>query len=190
MVYDFDKFSPGKLLRIMEKYKVTTFCAPPTVYRYFIKRGMNKYDLSALSHLTTAGEALNNEVFEEVFKQTGIELCEGFGQTESVLMLANLKGDKAIAGSMGKPTPLYDVRIVDDECNEVKQGEVGEVVVFPQRTENSTEFSSHTITTKIFMKRCGDTVYITRAIRHIRTRTDISGMSAEPMTLSKQEASE
>ena len=82
----------------MEKYKVTTFCAPPTVYRYFIKRGMNKYDLSALSYLTTAGEALNNEVFEEVFKQTGIELCEGFGQTESVLMLANLKGNKAIAG--------------------------------------------------------------------------------------------
>ena len=133
MVYDFDKFSPGKLLRIMEKYKVTTFCAPPTVYRYFIKRGMNKYDLSALSHLTTAGEALNNEVFEEVFKQTGIELCEGFGQTESVLMLANLKGDKAIAGSMGKPTPLYDVDIVDDDGNPVPVGEVGEIVVRAER---------------------------------------------------------
>ena len=167
MVYDFDKFSPGKLLRIMEKYKVTTFCAPPTVYRYFIKRGMNKYDLSALSHLTTAGEALNNEVFEEVFKQTGIELCEGFGQTESVLMLANLKGDKAIAGSMGKPTPLYDVRIVDDECNEVKQGEVGEVVVFPPKDRKQhgifiTYYNNENLYEKVWrhgVYHTGDTAY-------------------------------
>lgn len=167
MVYDFDKFSPGKLLRIMEKYKVTTFCAPPTVYRYFIKRGMDKYDLSALSHLTTAGEALNNEVFEKVLEQTGIELCEGFGQTESVLMLANLKGDKAVAGSMGKPTPLYDVRIVDDECNEVKQGEVGEVVVFPPKDRKQygifiTYYNNEELYEKVWrhgVYHTGDTAY-------------------------------
>ena len=133
MVYDFDKFSPGKLLRIMERYKVTSFCAPPTVYRYFIKRGMDKYDLSALEHLTTAGEALNGEVFEKVFEQTGINLMEGFGQTESVLMLANLKGSVAKPGSMGKPTPLYDIHIIDDSGNELGTNETGEIVVYPPK---------------------------------------------------------
>ena len=133
MVYDFDKFSPGKLLRIMERYKVTSFCAPPTVYRYFIKRGMDKYDLSALEHLTTAGEALNGEVFEKVFEQTGINLMEGFGQTESVLMLANLKGSVAKPGSMGKPTPLYDIHIIDDSGNELGANETGEIVVYPPK---------------------------------------------------------
>lgn len=133
MVYDFDKFSPGKLLRIIERYKVTSFCAPPTVYRYFIKRGMDKYDLSALEHLTTAGEALNGEVFEKVFEQTGIHLMEGFGQTESVLMLANLKGSVAKPGSMGKPTPLYDVHIIDDSGKELGANESGEIVVYPPK---------------------------------------------------------
>lgn len=133
MVYDFDKFSPGKLLRIIERYKVTSFCAPPTVYRYFIKRGMDKYDLSALEHLTTAGEALNGEVFEKVFEQTGIHLMEGFGQTESVLMLANLKGSVAKPGSMGKPTPLYDVHIIDDSGKELGANETGEIVVYPPK---------------------------------------------------------
>lgn len=133
MVYDFDKFSPGKLLRIIERYKVTSFCAPLTVYRYFIKRGMDKYDLSALEHLTTAGEALNGEVFEKVFEQTGIHLMEGFGQTESVLMLANLKGSVAKPGSMGKPTPLYDVHIIDDSGKELGANETGEIVVYPPK---------------------------------------------------------
>jgi len=133
MVYDFDKFSPGKLLRIIERYKVTSFCAPPTVYRYFIKRGMDKYDLSALEHLTTAGEALNGEVFEKVFEQTGIHLMEGFGQTESVLMLANLKGSVAKPGSMGKPTPLYDVHIIDNSGKELGANETGEIVVYPPK---------------------------------------------------------
>ncbi len=135
MVYDFDKFSPGKLLRIMEKYKVTTFCAPPTVYRYFIKRGMDKYDLSSLAHLTTAGEALNTEVFKKVFEQTGIHLKEGYGQTESVLMLANMTGIEAKPGSMGKPTPLYDVHIVGSDGAQLPPGEVGEVVVYPPKNK-------------------------------------------------------
>ncbi len=133
MVYDFDKFSPGKLLRIMESCKVTSFCAPPTVYRYFIKRGMNKYDLSSLEHLTTAGEALNSEVFEKVYEQTGIHLMEGFGQTECVLMLANLKGSAAKPGSMGKPTPLYDIHIIDENGKELGANETGELVVYPQK---------------------------------------------------------
>lgn len=145
MVYDFDNFSPHKLLRIMEKFKVTSFCAPPTVYRYFIKRDMSKYDLSALEHITTAGEALNPEVFEQVYKQTGLKLMEGFGQTESVLMLGNLVGSVSKPGSLGKPTPLYDTMIVDDEGNELPANEVGEIVVNPKENQFG-----------IFMGYCGD----------------------------------
>ena len=133
MVYDFDKFSPGKLLRIMEKYQVTTFCAPPTVYRYFIKRGLEKYDLSSLEHISTAGEALNNEVFDEVYRQTGMKVMEGFGQTESVLILGNLKGSTPKPGSMGKPSPLYDVHIVNEEGKECGPNETGEIVIFPPK---------------------------------------------------------
>ena len=132
MVYDFDKFSPGKLLRIIEKYKVTSFCAPPTVYRYFIKRGLAKYDLSSLEHISTAGEPLNDEVYNKVYELMGLPLMEGFGQTESTLMVANLNGSTPKPGSMGKPTPLYDIKLVDNDGNEVKQGEVGEMVVVPK----------------------------------------------------------
>lgn len=145
MVYDFDNFSPHKLLRIIEKYKVTSFCAPPTVYRYFIKRDMSKYDLSELKHITTAGEALNPEVFEQVYKQTGLKLMEGFGQTESVLMLGNLVGSVAKTGSLGKPTPLYDTMIVDEDGNELPANEVGEIVVVPKEKQYG-----------IFMGYCGD----------------------------------
>lgn len=145
MVYDFDSFSPSKLLSVMSKYKVTSFCAPPTVYRYFIKRDMSKYDLSSLKHLSTAGEALNPEVFEQVFKQTGLKLMEGFGQTESVLMLGNLVGSEGKIGSLGKPTPLYNTMIVDDEGNELPENEVGEIVVIPQEKQYG-----------IFMGYCGN----------------------------------
>ena len=133
MVYDFDKFSPGKLLRIMEKYKVTTFCAPPTVYRYFVKKDTSKYDLSSLEHITTAGEALNSEVFEKIKDQLGMPVMEGFGQTESVLMLGNLKGSTPKPGSMGKPTPLYDVHIINDKGEELGPNETGEIVVVPPK---------------------------------------------------------
>ena len=145
MVYDFDHFSPDKLLRVMEKYKVTSFCAPPTVYRYFIKRGMNNYDLSSLKHITTAGEALNPVVFKKVFEQTGLRLMEGFGQTESVLMLGNLVGSQEKVGALGKPTPLYNTMIVDDSGNELPANEVGEIVVTPQENQHG-----------IFMGYCGD----------------------------------
>lgn len=167
MVYDFDKFSPGKLLRIMEEYKVTTFCAPPTVYRYFVKKGLNKYNLSSLVHLTTAGEALNNEVFDKVYEQTGIHLMEGFGQTESVLMLANLKNTVAKPGSMGKPTPLYDVHIVDENGKELGTDEVGEIVVYPPKDKPQHGiFISYYNNAKLYEKvwtngvyHTGDTAY-------------------------------
>lgn len=131
MVYDFDNFSPSKLLKIIEKYGVTSFCAPPTVFRYFAKKNMNKYDLSTLEHFSTAGEALNIEVYDKIYEQTGICINEGFGQTEVLPIIANM-GTLHKAGSMGKPTPLFDVRLVDGNDREVSPGETGEIAIFPR----------------------------------------------------------
>lgn len=131
MVYDFDNFSPSKLLKIIEKYGVTSFCAPPTVFRYFAKKNINKYDLSTLEHFSTAGEALNIEVYDKIYEHTGIRINEGFGQTEVLPIIANM-GTVHKAGSMGKPTPLFDVRLVDGDDREVRPGETGEIAIFPR----------------------------------------------------------
>lgn len=131
MVYDFDVFSPGKLLRVMEKYRVTTFCAPPTVYRYFVKRGMDRYDLSALQHLSTAGESLSAPIFRQVEQQTGLHLMEGFGQTETALILANFQGRASKPGSIGKPSPMYQVQLQKEDGSFAGVNEPGEVVVIP-----------------------------------------------------------
>lgn len=128
-VYDFDRFSPNDLLMLIEKYRITSFCAPPTVYRFFIKEGMENYDLSSLEYATTAGEALNPEVYNRFLEYTGIKLMEGFGQSESTLLTGNLAGSITRPGSMGKPSPLYDMDIVDDNGIPVQAGVVGEIVV-------------------------------------------------------------
>lgn len=134
-VYDFDKFIPENMLAIMEKYRITTFCAPPTMFRFFIKTGLGNYDLSSLKYCTIAGEALNPEVYNKWFEYTGIKLMEGFGQTESTLMLANTIGMTPKPGSMGKPTPLYDVVLVDADGDEVPTGETGEICVRGNRAD-------------------------------------------------------
>lgn len=131
MVYDFDKFVAADLMAVIQKYKVTSFCAPPTIYRFLIKEGMEGYDLSSLEYATNAGEALNYEVYRQFLENTGIHLMEGFGQTETTLLIANLAGSQTRPGSMGKPTPLYDVILIDREGREVPPGEVGEIVVRP-----------------------------------------------------------
>lgn len=133
MAFDFDKFSPSKILKVIEKFKVTSFCAPPTAYRYFVKKGMKKYDLSSLEYLTTAGEALNPNIADAVFEQTGLHPMEGYGQSETTLLIANLNGKNGKTGSIGKPSPMYDIRLVDSDGNEVKQGETGEIVVIPPK---------------------------------------------------------
>lgn len=131
MVYDYNRFLPGKLMEVIEKYKVTTFCAPPTVYRYLIKKGMTKYDLSSLKHISTAGEALNPEVFKKVYEQCGLKIMEAFGQTESVLMLGNFTNTTPKPGAMGKPSPLYNVKIIINNNQYAKPNEIGEIVVVP-----------------------------------------------------------
>ena len=129
-VYDFEKFNSHEILSMIEKYKITTFCAPPTMYRFFIKEGMDGYDLSSLQYATTAGEALNPEVYNRFKEFTGLELMEGFGQTETTLTLCNLVGSKPKPGSMGKPSPLYPtMALVDEDGNDVPNGVVGEIVL-------------------------------------------------------------
>lgn len=128
-VYDYDKFVPADLLGIIEKYKVTSFCAPPTIYRFFIKEGIENYDLSHLKYACIAGEALNPEVFYKFKEYTGLSLMEGFGQTETTLLICNLVGTTPKPGSMGRPSPLYDVDLVDEDGRTVPPGEVGEIVV-------------------------------------------------------------
>ena len=128
-VYDFDRFDGAKILPMFAKYNITTFCAPPTMYRMLIKQDLSGYDLSSIEHASTAGEALNPEVFRQFELATGLKIMEGFGQSESTLMIANLAGDSHKFGAMGKPVPLYDVHLLDAEGNEVDTGEPGEVCV-------------------------------------------------------------
>ena len=129
LAYDEDKFVPDKLLCVMEKYKVNTFCAPPTVYRFFIKEDLSKYDFSNMKQAATAGEPLNPEVFNQFKKATGLVIHEGFGQTESSVLLGNFGWFEPKPGSMGKPSPLYDIDLIDDEGKSCTDGEEGEIVV-------------------------------------------------------------
>ncbi|MBR3908123.1 MAG: AMP-binding protein [Clostridia bacterium] len=133
-VYDFDKFEPDEILPMFAKYNITTFCAPPTMLRMLVKGDFSKYDLSSIKHMTTAGEALNPEVFRQFEEATGLQIMEGFGQTETTLTIANLCGTVPKVGAMGKASPQYNVDIVDPEGNSVANGEVGEIVV---RTDDS-----------------------------------------------------
>ena len=127
--YDFDRFHADDILPLFAQYNITTFCAPPTMYRMFIKEDLSKYDLSSIKHATTAGEALNPEVFRQFEAQTGLQIYEGFGQTETTLSIGNLIGNKQKIGSMGKPTPIYDLVLVDQDGNEVARGENGEICI-------------------------------------------------------------
>ena len=128
-VYDFDRFDASKILPMFAKYNITTFCAPPTMLRMMIKQDISKYDLSSVKHMTTAGEALNPEVYRQFEKATGLQILEGFGQTESTMIIGNMIGDSHKIGSMGKPAPIYDVSLVDADGNPVAVGESGEIVV-------------------------------------------------------------
>ena len=128
-VYDFDRFDAEKILPMFAKYHITTFCAPPTMYRMLAKQNLERFDLSSIEHASTAGEALNPEVFRQFQKATGLSIMEGFGQSESTLIIGNLNGNDHKLGSMGKPVPLYDVHLLDIDGNEVDTGETGEICI-------------------------------------------------------------
>ncbi len=128
-VYDFDRFDAADILPMFAKYRITTFCAPPTMLRMMVKQDISKYDFSSVRHMTTAGEALNPEVYRQFEKATGLQILEGFGQSESTMIIGNLKGASHKIGSMGKPAPIYDVKLLDADGKDVPVGETGEIVV-------------------------------------------------------------
>ena len=127
--YDMKVFIPGKLLEKMAEYKVTTFCAPPTVYRYILHHGLGKYDLSSLKYCTTAGEALNLDIYNKFYEQTGIRMQEGYGQTELTLTTGNFGFTEPRPGSIGMPSPGYSMEIVDAEGKPCATDEVGELII-------------------------------------------------------------
>ncbi|MEM1484672.1 AMP-binding protein [Oscillospiraceae bacterium PP1C4] len=129
VAYDTDKFSAVNMLETMERLKLTTFCAPPTVYRFLIKEDLSKYDLSTIKKCSIAGEPLNPEVFNQFKNATGLEVTEGFGQSETTVILANYPWFPIKPGSTGKPSPLYDMDIVDEDGNSCEDGIVGTIVI-------------------------------------------------------------
>lgn len=128
-VYDHEKFTPADILQCIETYKITSFCAPPTVFRFMIRDNLTKYDLSSLKYCTIAGEALNPAIYDTFYELTGIKLREGFGQTETTLTVATFPWIEPKPGSMGVPNPQYDVDLVDNSGNKVSVGEHGQIVI-------------------------------------------------------------
>lgn len=129
MTYDYDKFVPKNLMEVIERHKVVTFCAPPTIYRFLIKEDLTKFDLSHLKYCVVAGEPLNPEVFKQFYDQTGIKLMEGYGQTECTVAVATYPWLNPKPGSMGMPTPGYNIEIVDEDGKKCEAGNEGEIVI-------------------------------------------------------------
>ncbi len=128
-VYDHEKFTAEKILRQIEKYHITSFCAPPTIYRFMIQENFANYDLSSLKYCTTAGEALEPAVYQKFYERTGIKLMEGFGQTETTMTLGTFPWNEPRPGSMGKPNPQYDVHLLKSDGTECEDGEKGELCI-------------------------------------------------------------
>lgn len=131
MVYDFDNFEPKQLTNIINRYGVTSFCAPPTVYRYLVRKGVP--EMPNLRHASTAGEKLAPDVFQKFTERTGLPLCEGYGQTETTLLMGNMKGYVPVEGSMGVVSPMYHIELRDKKGKLTPRGEIGEVVIIPAK---------------------------------------------------------
>lgn len=142
-IYDFDRFNPEQMLNVLQSYDITSFCAPPTMYRFFIKAGLENYDLSNLKYSCVAGEALNAEVFNRWKQYTGLNLMEAFGQTETTVIVCNSYGMTPKPGSMGKPSPFYNVDIVDENCNSVGTNVTGEIVIRTERGKQPALFNEY-----------------------------------------------
>jgi acetyl-CoA synthetase len=128
-VYDHEKFTPADMLKMIETYKITSFCAPPTIFRFMIREDLTKYNLSSLKWATIAGEALNPSVYQEFYELTGIKLREGFGQTETTCTVLTTPWMEPKPGSMGKPNPAYNVDIVMGDGRSAEVGEQGEIII-------------------------------------------------------------
>ena len=160
-VYDFDRFDENDILPMFAKYNITTFCAPPTMLRMLIRGDLSKFDLSSIHHMTTAGEALNPEVFKQFKDATGLEIMEGFGQTETTLAIANLYGTTPKIGAMGKASPQFDIDIIDADGNSVANGEVGEIVIHTDKEVPCGLFKEYYLDTEKTTEAWHDDVYHT-----------------------------
>ncbi len=129
-VYDFDRFSAEDLLPMFAQFGITSFCAPPTIYRFLIREDLSRYDFSSVRHASTAGEAMNPEVFSRFREATGLPVMEGFGQTETTVVLGNFVGTSPKVGSMGRPNPLYDVELLTAQGEPAGPGDPGEICIF------------------------------------------------------------
>ena len=160
MVFDFDNFDPKQLTSVIDRYCVTSFCAPPTVYRYLVRKGISK--MPSLRHASTAGELLNPEVFRRFTEKTGLPLMEGYGQTETTLLMANFKGSSPTPGSMGTPSPFYRIELRQKDGSPTPMGKIGEVVIVPQ--ENGRQeglFTGYLGNPEAYEKAWRDGVYHT-----------------------------
>lgn len=142
-VYDYERFDAARMLEKASKYGVTTFCAPPTIYRFLIKEDLSKYDFSTLQYAVTAGEPLNPEVYNKFYEFTGLRLMEGFGQTELVVCIVNFPWMKPRPGSMGKPSPGYNIKLMDKDGNICDVGEEGEIVIETSRQKPPGLFNGY-----------------------------------------------
>jgi acetyl-CoA synthetase len=159
--YDMDKFVPRSVLEVISKYGVTTFCAPPTIFRYLIKEDKSKYDFSKLKYCLVAGEPLNPEVYQQFLKMTGIKLMEGFGQTEMTVCVANYPWMEPKPGSMGKPSPGYDLDIIDENGESCEVGEEGQIIVRTDKRKPYGMFSGYYRDKELTKKVWHDHVYYT-----------------------------
>lgn len=161
-VYDFDgRFRPDRMLRVIERFRITSFCAPPTVYRFMIREDLSKYDLSRLEYCTTAGEALNPNVFLRWKEKTGIMIYESYGQTETTMVLGTYPFVAPKPGSMGKPNPQYDVDILDAEGRPCAAGEQGQLVIRTDRGKPLGLFKEYYSQPGLMQRTLRDGVYYT-----------------------------
>ena len=161
-VYDFEgRFIPSHLLKILQDYRISSFCAPPTIYRFLIREELERYDLSALKWCTTAGEALNPSVFDEWKQKTGITIYEAYGQTETTMVVGTYPWVKPKPGSMGVPNPQYHIDIVDEQGNSVAPMEHGELVINVEKGKPLGLFKSYYRNDEMTEKRIVNGLYHT-----------------------------
>jgi acetyl-CoA synthetase len=161
MTYDYDKFIPKNMMDVIEKYKVTTFCAPPTIYRFLIKEDLKKFDLRHLKYCVVAGEPLNPEVFKQFHELTGIKLMEGYGQTECTVAVATYPWFEPKPGSMGMPSPGYDIDIIDENGNSCEVGDEGQIIIYTQHGKPLGMFDGYYRDEALTQKVWHDGIYYT-----------------------------
>ena len=161
MTYDYDKFVPKNLIGIIEKYKVTTFCAPPTIYRFLIKEELSRFNLKELKYCVVAGEPLNPEVYKQFLEETGIRLMEGYGQTECTVALATYPWMEPKPGSMGKPSPGYYIDLLDESGASCEVGEEGQIIIYTDKKRPVGMFNGYYRDDQLTRKVWHDDIYYT-----------------------------